>query len=43
MNNTVQMGSVAMIYISSFINTVSGIHKLIGGDSNTYRMVIRSH
>jgi hypothetical protein len=29
------MGSGAVIYISSFIKTGSGVHKLIGGDTQT--------
>jgi hypothetical protein len=30
-----EMGSVAMIYIQSFIKTGSGIQKLIGGYTDT--------
>jgi hypothetical protein len=32
-----EMGSRAMIYIPSFINTGSAIQKLIGKDTQTYR------
>jgi hypothetical protein len=31
MNDAVEMGSGAMIFISSFINIGSGIQKLLGG------------
>jgi hypothetical protein len=31
MKYAVEMGSGSMIYISSFVNTGSGIQKLIGG------------
>jgi hypothetical protein len=31
MNNAAAMGSYVIIYIPSFIKTVSGIRKLIGG------------
>jgi hypothetical protein len=37
MKYTVEMGSVTMIYIPSFIKIGSGIQKLIGGDSQTHR------
>jgi hypothetical protein len=37
MKYAVEMGSGAMIYISSFIKTGSGIQKLIGGDTQTHR------
>jgi hypothetical protein len=37
MKCTLKMGSVAMIYIPSFIKTDSGIQKLIVGDSQTHR------
>jgi hypothetical protein len=33
------MGPVAIIYISSFIKTVSGIQKLIGGYTQTHRRI----
>jgi hypothetical protein len=33
MKYAVEMGSDAMIYISGFIKTGSGIHKLIGRDT----------
>jgi hypothetical protein len=34
-NYAVEMGSGAVIYVSSFINTGSGIQKLIEGDTQT--------
>jgi hypothetical protein len=34
MKYTVEMGSVLMIYIPSFIKTSSGIQKLMGGDTH---------
>jgi hypothetical protein len=37
MKYAVEMGSVAMIYIPSFIKIGSGIQKLMGGDSQTHR------
>jgi hypothetical protein len=37
MKYTVQVGSVAMIYIPSFIKNFSGIQKLMMGDSQTHR------
>jgi hypothetical protein len=37
MKYAVEMCSVAMIYIPSFIKTGSGIQKLIGGDSEPHR------
>jgi hypothetical protein len=37
MKYAVEMVSVAMIYISSFIDTSSGTQILIGGDSPTHR------
>jgi hypothetical protein len=40
MKYATEMGSGAMIYIPSFIKTSSGIHKLIGRDTQTAR---RSH
>jgi hypothetical protein len=33
----VEMGSGAMIYIPSFIKIASGVQKLIGRDTQTYR------
>jgi hypothetical protein len=33
----VEMGSVAMIYIPSFIKIGSGIQELTGGDTQTHR------
>jgi hypothetical protein len=36
MKYAVVMGSVAMIYIPSFIKTGSGIRKLIRGNEDTY-------
>jgi hypothetical protein len=39
MKYAVEMGSVAMIYIPSFIETGSGIQKLVGGDTQTHRQV----
>jgi hypothetical protein len=38
MKYAVEMGSVSMIYIPSFIKIVSGIQKLMGG---TYRQTDR--
>jgi hypothetical protein len=38
--HAVQMGSVAVMYIPSFIKTGSGIQKLIGGRGYTERTVI---
>jgi hypothetical protein len=32
-----EMGSVAMVYIPSFIKTVAGIQKLMKGDTHTHR------
>jgi hypothetical protein len=41
MKYAVEIGSVAMIYIPSLINIVSGIQKLMGGgDSHTDSMQI---
>jgi hypothetical protein len=41
MKNAVEMGSVAIIYIPSFIKIGSGIQKLIGGiHGHTDSMVI---
>jgi hypothetical protein len=40
MKYTVEMGSGAMIYISSFINIGPGIQKLMGGGGYTDRVVI---
>jgi hypothetical protein len=38
MKYAVEMGSVAMVYISSFIKIGSGIQKLMGrGNAQTYR------
>jgi hypothetical protein len=37
MKYAVEMGSVAVIYVPSIINTVSGIQKLLGGDTQTQR------
>jgi hypothetical protein len=37
MKYTVEVGSSATMYISSFIKIGSGIQKLIGGDSQTHR------
>jgi hypothetical protein len=37
MKYAVEMGSVAMIYIPSFMKIGSGIQKLIRGDSQTHR------
>jgi hypothetical protein len=37
MKYVVEMGSVTMIYIPSFIKIGSGIRKLIRGDSQTHR------
>jgi hypothetical protein len=36
MKYVVEIDSGAMLYIPSFIKTVSGIQKLIRGDSQTY-------
>jgi hypothetical protein len=36
MNYAVEMGSVAMIYMPSFIKIGSGIQNLIGMDSQTW-------
>jgi hypothetical protein len=36
MKYAVQMGSVAMIYIPSFIKIGSGIQKLVGGYTDTH-------
>jgi hypothetical protein len=42
MNSAIEMGSVAMIYIQSFIKIGSGIKKFMrrGGYTNTYGMEI---
>jgi hypothetical protein len=40
MKYVVEMGSGAMIYIPSFINTGSGIQKVMGGGEYTDNMVI---
>jgi hypothetical protein len=37
MKHAVEMGSGVMIYIPSFIKIVSGVQKLIGGNSQTHR------
>jgi hypothetical protein len=37
MKYDVETGSVAMIYIPSFIKIVSGIQRLLGGDIQTHR------
>jgi hypothetical protein len=37
MKYAVEMGSGAMIYVPSFVNTGSGIHKLVGEDTETHR------
>jgi hypothetical protein len=37
MKYAVEMGSIAMIYIPSFIKIVSAIQKLIGENSETYK------
>jgi hypothetical protein len=37
MKYAVEIGSGAMIYTRSFMKIDSGIHKLIGGDSQTYK------
>jgi hypothetical protein len=37
MKHAFELGSVAMIYIPSFINIGSSIQKLIGGNSQTHR------
>jgi hypothetical protein len=38
MKYAVEMGSGAMIYISSFLKIGSGIRKSIRGDTQTYRL-----
>jgi hypothetical protein len=40
MKRAVEMGSGVMLYIPSFINTGSGIQKVIGGKTHTDSMVI---
>jgi hypothetical protein len=40
MKCNVEMGSVVMIYIPSFLKTDSGIQKLIAGDTDTDSKVI---
>jgi hypothetical protein len=40
MKYAVDMGSVTMIYISSFIEISSGTQKFIMGDTDTDRIVI---
>jgi hypothetical protein len=37
MEAAVEMGSSAVMYILSFIKTLSNIHKLIWGESDTHR------
>jgi hypothetical protein len=39
MKYATEMGSDAMIYIPSLIKVGSGIQKLIGGDTQTHRLV----
>jgi hypothetical protein len=43
MKYTIEMGSVAMIYIRSFIKIGSGIQKLLGGDAQTCTHHTRTH
>jgi hypothetical protein len=40
MKYALEMGSVAMIYIPSYIKIDSGIQELIGEDTQTHRMAI---